>query len=331
MRLKSVVITFVVVGLAGYGALKLYAFYRAKKNFQQILYCAGMRHVQLNAPPRSRVFNYDHIAASLFGPVGIKGIKYYIPSLDEEIDIGELVLTYDYDGDLKTCPTPKHINLSIQGLSMNVSLLDKLAKQRAEYRAQHGLDAEPVPELVSRLGFTNLYAQSTHFHDLGYKHINMDASFDLTFDKANKAATFDLQGKVNRLGNFNFAITLADMAKNINSAVLGVKLKEAKLEYVDDSYVSRLYKMFAAENKQDVATYRKQLIAGLDTDLSSRQIKLGQDSINNLKDFLAHPKHLIVTMYPYEPVGLNSIKLYKPGDVPMLLNVQIYTKSVDGS
>lgn len=328
MRLKSVVISIVVVGLAGYGALKLYAFYRAKKNFQQILYCAGMPHVPLNAPPRSRVFDYDHISASLFGPVGIKGIKYY-PSPGEEVDIGELRLAYDYDGDLKTCPTPKHIKLSIDGLSMNVSLLDKLAKQQAAYRAQHGLDADAVPDLVSQLGLANLYTQATHLRQLGYRHLNMNVSFDLRFDKAKKAASFDLAGNIDKLGKFNFAITLADMAKNINSAVLGVKLQQAELEYFDDSYVPRLFKMFAAENKQDVATYRKQLIAGLDTDLSSRQIKLGQDSINNLKAFLAHPKHLIVTMYPYEPVGLKSIKLYKPGDVPMLLNVQIYTKSVD--
>jgi hypothetical protein len=60
--------------------------------------------------------------------------------------------------------------------------------------------------------------------------------------------------------------------------------------------------------------------------LSSKQIKLGKDSVNNLKAFLQDPKRLIVTMYPYEPVGIESIKLYKPGDVPMLLNLQIYTK-----
>lgn len=326
MRLKNLLITLIVVGLAGYGALKLYVFYRAKKNFQQILYCAGIPQVPAGAPPKSRIFDYDHITASVFGPVGIKGLKFRIPSLDEEIDFGEVLLTYDYDGDLKTCPTPKHINFTIHDMRVNVSLLEKLNKQEAQYRARRGLGDKPIPELVSRLGYANLYEQSTHFRELGYDRLNMDVSFDLTFDPENKQATFNVHEKVKKLGDINFSMTITNMAENINSAVLGVKIKEAKLEYFDDSYVSRLFKMFAAENNEDVTTYRKQVIGDLGADISSKQIKLGKDSVNNLMAFLQDPKHLIVTLYPYEPVGIQSIKLYKPGDVPMLLNLQIYTK-----
>jgi hypothetical protein len=326
MRLKNILITLVVVGLAGYGALKLYVFYRAKNNFQQIMYCAGMPRVPVSAPPKSRLFDYDHISASVFGPVGIKGLKIRLPSLDEEIDFGEVLLTYDYDGDLKTCPTPKHINFTIHDMTMNVSLLEKLNKKEAEIRARRGLGDKPVPELVSRLGYTHLYEQSSHFRALGYNRLTMDVSFDLSFDPENKQATFKLHEKINKLGNFNFSMTLANMAKNINSAVLGVKIKEAKLEYFDDSYISRLFKMFAKENNEDVATYRKQVIDNLASNFSAKQIKLGKDSVANLKTFLQDPRHLIMTVYPYEPVGIQSIKLYKPGDVPLLLNLQIYTK-----
>ena len=115
-------------------------------------------------------------------------------------------------------------------------------------------------------------------------------------------------------------------AKNINSAVLGVKIKEAKIEYLDESYVNRLFKMFATNKQEDVDAFRKSLVASLAGDFTSKQIKLGEDSVKNLKDFLQDPRRLIITMYPYEPVGIESIKLYKPGDVPMLLNLQIYTK-----
>jgi len=326
MRLKNLFIMLIVVGLAGYGALKLYVFYRAKDNFQQILYCAGMPRLPSGAPPKDFI-DYDHISASVFGPIGIKGLKVRIPPLEEEIDFGEVVLTYDYDGDLKTCPTPKHINFTINHLRMNVSLLEKIEKQKADYRRRRGLPAEDqVPDLVSRLGYSELYRQLGDLRALGYNKIDMDVSFDLTFDPDNNQATFNLHEKVRDLGDFNFMITVANMAKNINSAVLGVKIKEAKIEFNDESYVSRLYKMFAAMNNQDVVEYRKNVIAGLDADFSNNQIKLGKDSVKNLKSFLSDPKRLIVTMYPYEPVGIQSVKLYKPGDVPLLLNLQIYTK-----
>jgi len=326
MRLKNLLITLVVVGLAGYGALKLYVFYQAKNKFQQILYCMGIPRQPINAPPRSRLFDYDHITASIFGPIGIKGLKFRIPSMDEEIDVGEVQFTYDYDGDLKTCPTPRHVNLSIQDLQMNVSLLQKYNDMIAKRREQLGLGDQPVPELVSRLGFTNLYEESTDFSGLGYNRLNLDMSLDLAYDKKNKSATTTFHEKIKQLGDFTFAITVANLAKNIDSAVLGVKIKEAKLVYHDQSYISRLFKMFAEQNKMDVAAYRKQVIDNLATDFNAKQIKLGKDSVSNLKDFLRNPKQLIVTMYPYEPVGIQSVKLYKPGDVPMLLNLQIYTK-----
>lgn len=326
MRLKNTLVTLIVLGLAGYGALKLYVFYRAKNNFQQILYCAGMPRVPVDAPPRSRYFDYDHISASVFGPIGIKGLKIRIPGMDEEIDFGEVLLTYDYDGDLEKCPTPKHINFSINDMQLNVSLLEKIEKQREEMMRRRGIEDDQVPELVHRLGYSELYTRASDFRDLGYHQLDMDISFDLVFDPDNKDATFNVHERIKNLGDFNFTITVNGMANNINSAVLGAKIKQAKFEYHDASYVDRLFKMFAESNKQDVAAYRKAFIAGLAADFNSKKIKLGEDSVKNLKDFLTDPKQLIVTMYPYEPVGIESIKMYKPGDVPMLLNLQIYTK-----
>lgn len=327
MRIKNTLISLFVLAIAGYGALKLYVFYRAKDNFQQILYCAGMpRGASLNAPQRSRNFDYDHISASVFGPIGIQGLKIRFPAIDEEIRFGEILLTYDYDGDLKTCPTPKHINFTINHLRLNVSLLEKIEQEQEKFREQHGLDEEPVPELVSRLGYTSLYKHAMDFRALGYNALDMNISFDLASDLENQQATFTIHERIKELGDFKLKFIVDGMTRNINSAVLGVKLKEASIDYQDESYVSRLFKMFAQKSNEDVDAYRKALVSGLAADFSSKQVKLGKDSVQNLQDFLMDPKRLILTMYPYQPVGIQSIKMYKPGDVPMLLNLQIYTK-----
>jgi len=326
MRVKNTIISLFVLAIAGYGALKLYVFYRAKDNFQQILYCAGMPRQAVDAPPRSRNFDYDHISASVFGPIGIQGLKIRFPAIDEEIHFGEILLTYDYDEDLKTCPTPKHINFTINHMKLNVSLLDKIEKEQEKFRQQRGIEEDPVPELVSRLGYTSLYKHALDFRALGYDELDMNISFDLAFDTDNKQASFTIHERIKDLGDFKVMFTVDSMVKNINSAVLGVKVKEASIEYQDGSYIGRLFKMFAQKNNEDVDAYRKALVSGMTSDFSSKQIKLGEDSLKNLQNFLLDPKRLIVTMYPYQPVGIQSIKMYKPGDVPMLLNLQIYTK-----
>lgn len=326
MRIRNALISLFVLAIAGYGALKLYVFYRAKENFQQILYCYGVPHGAFKAPKRSRNFDYDHISASVFGPIGIKGLKIRFPAIDEEIRFGEILLTYDYDGDLKTCPTPKHINFTIKHLKLSVSLLEKLEAAQAKFRERRGLDEEPAPELVSRLGYTSLYKHAMDFRALGYDDLDMTISFDLVSNPEDRQATFTIHERIKDLGDFNVIFTVDGMAKNIDSAVLGVKLKEAKIDYRDESYVSRLFSMFAKKNNEDVDAYRKSVVAEVTKDFSSKQIKLGEDSVKNLQDFLMQPKRLIVTMYPYQPVGIQSINMYKPGDVPLLLNLQIYTK-----
>lgn len=325
MRVKNLLVVLVIFGLVGYGALKLFVYYRAKENFQQILYCAGLPHLPVGAPPRD-IIDYDYISASVFGPIGIKGLKLRFPSLDEEIDFGEVLLTYDYDGDLSTCPTPRHINFNIHDMRVNVSLLEKIEKQRAALRQRRGLPADSdVPQLVKRLGYSERYIQSRDLRALGYDRLVANVSLDLVFDAENKQATFKLHENIEQMGDFKFMLTVADMASNIDSAVLGVRLKEARIEYTDDTYMQRLYKMFAAADNVNPDSYRNSLVSKLDNDISRNQVKLGKDSVKNLKDFLRDPKRLIITMYPYDPVSIKSIKLYKPGDVPMLLNLQIYT------
>lgn len=325
MRVKNILITLAVVGLAGYGGLKLHVFYKAKENFQQILYCAGMPRLPDNVP-KSEYFDYDRISASIFGPIGIKGLKIRIPALDEEIYFGEIMLTVDYDGNIKNCPTPRHINFTINELRIDVSLLEKIEKQQEEYRRKGLIQGDEVPEIIRRLGYAELFERSDDFRALGYTSLVTDLSFDMRVDKSAGEAIVAYEVNTHDLGHLRTRMTVSGMAENINSAVLGAKIKEASIEFDDDSYIERLLKVFADKQQIDVETYRANLLAGLQSDFTAREVKLNADAVANLKQFLAQPGRLIVTMYPFNPVGVESIKHYKPGDVPMLLNLQIYAE-----
>ena len=72
----------------------------------------------------------------------------------------------------------------------------------------------------------------------------------------------------------------------------------------------------------ELEPYRKLVAAKFEQDVAAKKIKLSADSVKSIKRFIENPKSIIVTAYPYRPVGIESIKHYKPGDVPMLLNLQ---------
>ena len=159
---------------------------------------------------------------------------------------------------------------------------------------------------------------------LGYNEMTMDFDFDMQFNPKTREARFVMREIVDDMGDVQIDMTLADLASDINSAVLGFKIKELKIAYEDDSYIDRLLKVFAEQENMELDAYRRKVVADLEKDIAEKKIKLNADSVKNIQRFIENPKKLIITSYPYKPVGVESIKHYKPGDVPMLLNLQAH-------
>ena len=306
-----------MLGLVGYGGVKAYMYYKAKQDIDMLL-----------APARLFMqVDYDRISTSVFGPVGIKGLEFRVPQIEEEVSVGEVLLEkFDQDGALTSGHVPSRIRFTMNDVRMNVSLLEKMEKFAEQQKQRSGIRTDDTPEVIRRLGYGALYNRLGDFRDLGYDQIVADMSIDLDFNQADKEATLILTHNMQDLGDMSLMMKMADMSSNINAAVLGVKLKEVKLVFTDDSYVERVFRMFAREKNTEADKLRQEVIAGLDEELASKQIKLNQDAVNNLKAFMNKPNKLIVTMYPFRPVGVESIKHYKPGDVPMLLNLQVYSE-----
>ena len=317
MRVKNVFISVIMLGLVGYGGLKAYMYYKAKKDIDMVL-----------APARMFMqVEYDRIATSVFGPVGIKGLKFRIPQIDEEISFGEVMLEkFDHEGELTKGFVPHRIRFTMNDMRMNVSLLEKMEKFSEQAKQRRDIQTDETPEVIRRLGYGPLYKKLDDLRGLGYDRIVADLSFDMQFNAAAKEATIIFRQNMETFGDMSVMVKMADMSSNINSAVLGVKVKEVKMEFTDDSYVERIFKMFAKEKNTEAVQLRQQVIAGLEDEFASKEIKLNKDAIKNLKSFMQDPKKLTVTMYPFQPVGVESIKHYKPGDVPMLLNLQVYAE-----
>ena len=317
MRIKNILISIMMLGLIGYGGLKFYMYYQAKKDIDALL-----------APARVIMdVQYDQISSSVFGPVGIKGLRFRFPKLGETITVGEFkLLSRDNIGKMMNGALPSRLRFRIVDLEYNLSLLEKIQKE-AELAAQRRGQPYPhqrnaTPEIIKRLGYQDVFEKSNDLHALGYDHVKMDVDFDLQFNPDTHEAHFKMRGKLADMGDLLFDFSFTDLSSRVANAVLGVKIKEMKWHYIDDGYIDRLLKLYADEQNMELEPYRKLVAAKFEQDVAAKKIKLSADSVKSIKRFIENPKSIIVTAYPYRPVGIESIKHYKPGDVPMLLNLQ---------
>jgi len=319
MRVKNFFITILMLGLVVYGGLKLYMYFQAKKDIDALF-----------APARMVMdVKYEQISTSVFGPVGIRGLEFSIPQIGEKITVGEFkLLNYDNIGKMMDGALPSRFHFSITDLHFNLALIDKIEKQARLTAQRRGQVLPPnednTPVIIRRLGYRSIFEKSNDLQALGYKELTMDFELDMQFNPTTREAKMMVSESVDDMGAVRIDLLLADLASTIHSAVLGFKIKDMKIKYRDDSYVDRLLTVFAQQENMELDAYRRKVVAQIDKDITEKQIKLNSDSVKSLQQFIENPKQLIITSYPYKPVGIESIKHYRPGDVPVLLNLQFF-------
>lgn len=314
MRIRNVFISIIMLILAGYGGVKGYMYFSAKNKIDKILSFAAM----MGAEP-----SYDRVATSVFGPVGIQGLKLRFPQIGEEITFGEVMLQkFEYQD--KALPT--RMRFSVNDMHFNLDMFDRLEKYNFAQARKHNVKIqtakEEMPEFLVRLGYVGVYLRANDWRRLGYHDIVMDWDIDMQLRPSLQEGTLTFSQRVENMGKITLFIEVTDIGPNAQPSILGVKFKEIRIDYKDDSYVDRIIKSYADENNKDLETYRKEFLTALDLDIASKEIKLSPESVRNLKTFLAKPDKIKISMHPYQPVAVGSVDHYKPGDVPLLLNLK---------
>lgn len=298
-----------MVVLAVYGAFKAYMYFDAKSHIDQILKFPKMAGIDVH---------YDRISTSILGTIGIQGLKFRLPQINEEISFGEVVF-YKFEQQEDKMPT--RLRFRMDDIHFNLDLFDKLAKL-SNANPQANQHEGVYEETLANLGYAEINQRGNDWRRLGYSNVVMDMAMDFQFRPALDEATISMNFEVDKLGDFKMTTEITEAGFTKRPSFLGVKIKEFRLDYLDHSYIDRIIKSFADERKLDLETFRQQVINNVDTEVATKQIKLSPESIQNLKAFLAKPDRITVTMYPYKPVLVGSIKHYSPGDVPLLLNLR---------
>jgi len=322
MRIKNIIITVIMLSLASYGGLKLYMWKKAKHDVDWIF--NGINGGMTSAFDSRVIATYKQISTSVFGSVGIKGINIKFPELNEDVTISEIkLLESDVALELEKGNLPSRIHFVINGLDMKVTLFDKLDRKLEKLKIQRNIKEDPSA-LVNRLGYRNIARRSNDYSRLGYSQLDMDIEVDMNLDLKTKEASLFLRQDIKDLGKYTMMLKVVDMSNNIDKAALGFRIKEAKMEFIDESYIERIIKSYAKDDKMTLSAFRKKLIGDIKQDFADKEMKLSDSSIKNILNFVKKPEKIVLTMYPYRPVGIESLKHYKVGDIPTLLNFQVH-------
>ena len=322
MRVKNVIITIIMLSFVGYGGLKLFMWQQAKEDIDKVFLGLSLAMSELYG--FKVIANYKQISTSILGAVGIKGVSLRFPSLGEEITIAEFkLLERDLDGDSPQGGLPLRLHFLIDDLNMNISLLEKLENKHRQLQRQSNIKDDPNA-LLNRLGYKKIVQRTNDLRALGYDKTSIDMEFDIIFDPVIKEATVIFNQDIKDFARIDIMIKVVELENSTRNAVLGVRIKEARLKFVDHSYMNRVLKLYAEDEHVELEDFRKRLILGIKQDINNKKIILSENSIKNIQTFVKKPEKIIFTVYPYNPVAIESFKHYKAGDVPSLLNLQVH-------
>ena len=307
--MRNLLVAAVVVGVGGYFGAKFFIQHRVAQNLDAVL---------RQAQPFVEV-EYERVVATLKGEIRVEGLTIRIPDFDDAFTIDSVGLQtpgflFMLGFDTSDLEMPESLGVEISGMRADVGAdfmrrVDELGTPRVAL-------ANPTPA-DQCIGASGLKPVS--LKQLGYDKLVMD--FNASFHREEQNLVIELGTLVEEAYELDIAVTLADMADPTalarNPRPL---LVNGRLDYVDHSLNARVMKYCA---DQQVAP--EDVIAAQLRDIQAISLQSGTEFDAMLTEpyaeFLRGKRRFTLTSAPHRPVDLTTVGLYKPSDVPNLLNL----------
>lgn len=316
--MKNLIIGAVVLAAAGYGASKLLLHNKVESGVDQAV-VAMSPFVNIK---------YDGVSSTMSGELTMDAIEAKIADFNDPIVVDRLGIdTPSYFSLLKLADmadnmgnpndvVPEYFGFIAEGIRFSVS---------ADYfRAMHGemqklinvADAqEPAtvctgkygfsPESLEALGYSEqVVSVSAYFrHDAGDYSVSVTSSVE---------DMWTIDAEVQLAGNMITTLMQGPRARP--------RLSAMRIEYTDHSLNGRVadYCGRLGLSQDDIVAAQLDKLAQIG---KSFGIEFDEYVIDPYAEFIGGKSRLVVTAKPVEPISLSQISLYKPSDVPALLDL----------
>lgn len=312
--MRNALILACVLVVVGYFGSKYYLHDKVTRNLDTVI-AAVKPMVDIS---------YEGVSSTFSGELGIDGVTIRFADFVDPLQVQSVrIVTPGYfdllalaDIGRSDFELPESLAVAFRGVMVPVGAdyfapFDALREQTV---AQESLG--PAADCAGRHGF----AQET-LRELGYSRLLIDASVGYRIE--NGRFMVDLVNNVADMSDMAVTLTF-DAVPSPQTVMMGAfqpRLVNGRMEYVDRSLEERVMKLCTGEHEvaHDVVIEARK--AAFQETASSMGIVFDEYVMDPYTEFLRGKDRFVMTARPIEPVNLLQIGLYKPSDVPALLNL----------
>jgi hypothetical protein len=312
---KLIVLVLIISGCAYFGA-KFYLHYRVS---------SGLDDALIMAAPFADI-QYNGVSSTMSGELSIDGIKVRMSGFDDPLYIDKLslitpgfffLLNLDELGQSGAdFDIPDTLGFAVEGMRASSSA-DYVGKLFSTGLEQSGAaDADDAAAVCAgKYGFA-----SETLQQLGYNDLVM--GLRIAYRQDDRNLFVDASADVEDMYEFDMTVKFADRLtpEMLMRGNYRPRMVEGRFEFLDQSLNERTARLCARKGLSDSEIQ----LAHLDALMASGlEIGIAFDDyvIGPYKEFLAGKSTFVLTAKPSEPISLSQIGLYKPSDVPALLNL----------
>jgi hypothetical protein len=175
--------------------------------------------------------------------------------------------------------------------------------------------ADKAADCVGKYGFS-----PTALAGLGYRE--QVVSVSVIFRQQDPGFVMEVYSSAEEMWDVGMEMHLAgDMVTEfMKGPGFRPRMKDLRIEYVDRSLNERVHRYCTRQGLTDEEIFAAQMDAFRFMG-EANGIVFDEYMIEPYKDFLSGKQSLVITAKPREPVSLSQLKLYKPADIPALLDL----------
>ena len=305
-------IVVVILLVAGFFGAKLYIQHRAADSIDTA--------VRLLSPYAK--LTYGSVTASLSGELKIERISGRIADFRDPFTIDSVTLItpgfgflLGFDRHARNFDVPESFGIELTRFRAYVGadFLEPLDALRRAELASH--EPTPAEACIGTFGFSPEALLA-----LGYRDLVTDVR--LAYNRDGKNVKVAVASHNEQMYDVDLALTFAGISDPTELARGAPPvLIEGRVDYVDRSMNARIMKSCTEEHGVSAEEVLAAQKAELQTLARSYKIELDPAILDPYTEFLHGKQRFTLISKPLEPVDLRHVKLYKPSDVPNLLNL----------
>jgi hypothetical protein len=307
--MRNLLVAAAIIGVGGYFGAKFYVQHKTADDLDALL---------AQARPFIDI-EYEHVVATIRGELRAENVTIRLPQFDDELTVESIgVVTPGFlfllGFDRSRLEFPERLGVAIEGLrvSADADFMRLLNDVRAAQTA--AVELTPADQCASTYGLTPAALKR-----FGYHEVVLDLT--TTIRRAESHLVVEVGADIEDMYAFDVELTLDGLA-DPTALARGVQpmLVNARLDYVDQSLNRRILEHCAEEQVPAADVLAAQL-----REVQALALRSGMELdamlMEPYTDFLLGKRRFTLTSAPPKPVDLSRVSLYKPSDVPNLLNL----------